>query len=114
MADEHVVELELLEAGPRGLSQLLVALDRVYLPRDASKDGGGVPRAGADLEHAVIRAQSQRFRHQCHDEGLGNRLPLRDRQRAVLVRELRQVGRQETLPRHRPHRSEHCGVANSA
>ncbi len=75
MADEDVVESELLQATPRRLGQLRVALDGVDLARDAREDGRRVARPGADLEHAIVGAEPQRLRHQGHDEGLGDRLP---------------------------------------
>ena len=55
------------------------------------------------------RVRAQGPRHQRDDVGLRDRLPLGDRERGVLVGELRELGREERLARDRPHGLEDGG-----
>ncbi len=102
------------ETPARLFRQRLVALDRIDLPGDARHDRRRVAGPGADFEHPVAGLQRRRVDHQRHDEGLGNRLPVFDRQRRILVGEFAELRRHELLARHRAHRFEHQRVADSA
>ena len=81
---------------------------------NAPEDGGGVPGARSDLEDAILGAELQRRRHEGHDVGLRDGLPLGDRQRGVLIGELGQLRGQERLARHLAHRAEHLRVRDAA
>ena len=95
-----VREAELRQAArPRRVGQLLVPLDGVDLARDPAEDRRGVARAGADLEHAIAGPERERRGHQRDDVRLRDRLPALDRQRRVLVGELRELGGEERLAR---------------
>ena len=98
----------------RALGELGVALDGVDVPGDLGEHGRGIARAGPDLEHVLVALQPERLDHHRDDVRLRDRLARPDRQRAILVGELGQIGRQECLARHRLHRRENGGAANAA
>ena len=110
----HVRIAELPQAPLRRPRELLVALDRIDLGRDAAQHGGRVAGSGADLEHAVARRELERRGHRRDDVRLRDRLPGLDRQRRVLVGELGELGGDERLTRHGPHRGEDRLVAEAA
>jgi hypothetical protein len=103
-----------LEPPARQCGQRGVPLDRADFAGDAREHGGGVARAGADLEHAVAGADPRRLDHARDDVRLRDRLPVRDRQRRVLVGEFAHPGLEERLARHLAHRREHARVAHAA
>ena len=63
------------------LYQLRHDLDTVDLAHELREDCSLVARAAADLEHTIVGLGVQQFRHQRHDERLGDRLSVTDRQR---------------------------------
>jgi hypothetical protein len=71
-------------------------------------------RAGADLEHAILRPDRGGRGHLGDDQRLRDRLTFGDRQRRVLVREFLKALRHEGLARHAPHRVENARVADAA
>ena len=114
MADVNVVEAQVLHSPARQLGQRGVPLDGVNLRGDAGEDGGGIAGAGADLEDAVTRGQLERGGHEGHDIGLGDRLPLFDGKRRVLVGEFGRRSRDKHLPRNLKHGIEHRPVNDPA
>ena len=105
---------ERLEALARLVGKLLVALDGIDLARDAAQHGGGIARAGAHFEHLVAGIELEQLDHAGDDVGLGDGLPRLDRQRRILIGELRQVLRHERLARHLAHGGEHQRVGDAA
>ncbi len=63
-----------------------MTFDGSHLAGEPGKDRGLIPGARANLEHAMLRLRSQQFGHNGHDVRLGDGLPVRDRERAILVR----------------------------
>ena len=81
------------------IGQLSVTLDRIDVVGDDAHDRGRVTRPRAYLQYAVAASDRGRLDHQGYDVGLGDGLPRLDRQRPILVRELREVLGDEALPR---------------
>src|SRR5690606_31244420 len=77
-----------------------MAFNRVDLARKLREHGRGVTRARADFEDAVVGVQLECFGHQSDDVGLRNRLLLVDRERGIVVCELREPRGHESLSRH--------------
>ena len=109
-----VVVPERPEAAARQVDERLVPLHGVDVADDAGQHRGGVPGAGADLEHPGIRPRLDGGDHEGDDIRLRDRLPLLDRQRRVLVGELAQLVGHERLTRHHPHGVEDPFVAHAA
>ena len=74
------------------------------------QDGGLVAASGADLQHPLPAAELQRLRHESHHVRLGNRLPVADGNRVILVGERSASGRDEEMPRHTAHGFEDARV----
>ena len=64
------------------------------------QNGRLVTRAGADLEHGVLRGEVEQVRHQRDDVGLRDRLAMPDGQRMVGVGVPHGAGRDEAVPLH--------------
>jgi hypothetical protein len=69
-----------------------------------------VAEAGADLEHLPAGLDVEQVGHQRHHERLGYGLVAADRQRAVGVGQVLELGRHEVVARHFGHRGEHPAV----
>jgi hypothetical protein len=108
-----VRDAEVGEPIGRDAREILVSLDGVDLAREVGEDGRGIARAGADLQHAIAGTELERRGHQGDDVWLRDRLPLLDRQWAVDVGELLEVGREKGLARHTAHRLQHGRIAHS-
>ena len=66
-----------------------------------------VARAGADLEHLVVRFRARQIGHQRHDVGLRDGLPVADRQAAGSVGISNLVGGNELVAGHPRHDGHH-------
>ena len=62
----------------------------------------------------MLGLQERELQHVRHDVGLGNRLALDRRQRAVGVRARPQRGIEKRVPRHGRHGAEYARIANAA
>ena len=98
----------------RRLGQPGVALDRVHAARQPAQHGGGVARAGAHFQHAIIGADVGGLGHQRHDVGLRHRLACFDRHRRIVVGVAAQVLGHEPLARHLAHGVQHAHVGDAA
>src|SRR5262245_28373612 len=98
---EHrdVAGLRFPQRALRALREGLDPLHREHLSHEPRQEGGLVPRAGADLEHALTTLQVQRLEVPGLREWLGDGLALPDRQRAVLVRPVPYGGGNEEMAR---------------
>ena len=102
------------QALARGPGQGVVALDRVDPGGQPRQHGGGVARARADLQHAILRLDPRRRDHQADDVGLGDRLAGLDRQRGVVIGELAQAFGHEQFARRLAQGLQHALVAHAA
>ena len=102
------------QATPRQLGQRLVSFDGIDVADHPGQHRRCVPRPGADLEHPVVWPRPDGRDHEGHDVWLGDRLAFLDRQRGVVVGELRERLGHERLSRDSPHGVEHPGVAHAA
>jgi hypothetical protein len=116
VAVEHldIAVAQVPEPPARLLGERLVPFDRVDMADHPGQHGRRIPRAGADLEHAILWSRLDGGDHEGNDVGLGNRLTFLDRQRGVLVGELRQAIGQEHLPRDHPHAVEYLLVLHAS
>jgi hypothetical protein len=69
----------------RRISERTMALDGMHAVRNAAHDCGRIPRAGADLQHAIAAAEFGRLDHQCDDVRLRNGLAFANRQRTIVI-----------------------------
>jgi hypothetical protein len=99
-------------AGERG--ELRDPLHGDHLARELVEHRGLVARAGADVEHAFSARELERLADERDDEGLRDRLPVREAEGAVGVGEVAVVRRDEELARDAPHRLEHAWVVDAA
>ena len=113
-ADLHIPEAQPLEIGFGTPGQRLHDLDAVHLRHQARQHGRLVTRARADLQHPIGRLRIQRGRHEGHDVGLGDGLPVADGQGPVLVGQGALGGRHEFVPGHPGHGREHSAVLDAA
>ncbi len=95
-----------VEPLPRTVGERAIALDTDDFARDARKHGGLVARAGADLEHAMDRAQPQLLGHVGDDIGLADGLAAGDRQRLIGISSGPQFRFDEVLARDFVHRAQ--------
>lgn len=110
----HVREALLRERLGRRCRELLDALDRIDLLRDAAEDRRGVSGSGPDLERPFVPPKAERLGHQRDDVRLRDGLPAGDRQRPVVVGDRGEVLRQERLALDAAHRGEHPRVGDPA
>jgi hypothetical protein len=96
----------------RGHRQLRDTLDAEHRGGELGEDCGLVAAARADLQHALGTAQRERLRHEGHHVRLGDRLPVADGKRMILIGGAAAARRDEEMPRHTPHRLEHPGIAD--
>ena len=102
-------------ASSRARASVASSAKRSMLSTSRGEQGehrGRVARAGADLEHALVAGEAEALADRRHHPGLGDRLPVTDRQRRVGVRAAPEPLGDEQLPRHRGHRGEHPVVAD--
>src|SRR5690606_31741099 len=109
-----IVEAISLQACAREFGQRRKPLDREYLGGQPRQYRRTVTRPGADLEHAVAGLDLRRLGHAGHDVRLGNRLPLGDRKRAVLIGEFPEARIDEILAADVAHRFENPLVEDAA
>ena len=98
--ERHVVDARRGERDGGLGAEGVVALDRPHVPGQAGEHGRVIARAGAHVEHAVVRAQLEQLAHPRDDERLGDRLPAADAQRDVVVGVRPQARGHEGLARH--------------
>src|ERR1019366_3103277 len=110
----HVGEPELREPGLRALGQRRNALDRPYGLCETPQDGGGIAGARPHLENALSAFQGERLRGEGDDVWLRDRLPFGDRQRRVVVGELRELLGEERFPRDVPERVHDARIGDPA
>ena len=78
--ESHVGHAQFAQIAPRLGQYGLQSFDGIHLRGKPCQHGGLVAAAGADFKHfRHVGAGQQQFRHACHDERLGNRLPESDR-----------------------------------
>jgi hypothetical protein len=106
-ADLDVTVIEFLQTRFGLAGKFLDDFDAVHLTHKFCQQGGVVTQAGADLQHRVVRFERQQIGHQRGDEGLRDRLVEAERQRRVLVGDMRQRRGHEQMPRHFQHRRQH-------
>ena len=94
--------------------QRAVALDRDHLARQPRQDRGAVARAGADLEHAVLRAAgpARRSSRPC-SEGASVVWPQAMGSATSRQREVDEAARHEAAARHGLEGPQHVGVAQA-
>lgn len=91
-----------------------VPFDGHDLPGEVAQHRGRITRAGADFEHSIGRVDFRRLRHAGDDIGLGDRLPLGDRQRRILIGEFLETLFDESFAWHRLHRLQHARISYAA
>ena len=89
------------------VGERVMTLDRENRLRDPRENCGGVARPRTHFQNAIMWADPRRLDHAGHDIGLGNRLPLTDRQRLVAIGIVGEVRRDESVPRDRLERSQY-------
>jgi len=109
-AQAHVLIAEAVEILPRALGDRGNDLDREHRARDLVEHRRLIARAGSDLEHLLAALQPARLGHERDDVGLGNGLVVPDGQRAVAIRGIAQLLRNEFVPRHGAHGRENQRV----
>ena len=94
VADDHldIVKAERLQPRPRRLGKRAIALDADHLAGEPRQDRRLVARAGADLEHAMLRLHVELLGHVGDDVGLADGLAAGDRQRAIRIGGRRMLG----------------------
>ena len=96
------------------LGELRDPLDRVHLRRELGENGGLVPGAGADVEHALAAGQLQRLADARDHVRLGDRLAPVDRKGGVFVRATPLALANELLAWDGRHCAEHAFVDDVA
>jgi hypothetical protein len=109
-----IVITELAQTGAREIGQGGMALDREDAAGQLTQHGGGVPRPGANLEHAINRTDVGGLGHARHNVRLRHGLAFLDRQRRILVGELLHGVGQEGFARHLLHRRQHSAIGDAA
>ncbi len=112
--DLDIIVAERAQAAPRLLGERAIALDAHHLARQAREHRGLIARAGAYLEHAMMRPQRQLLGHIGHHIGLADGLPAVDRQRVVGIGALGEFRFDELPARHLVHGPQHRLVADAA
>ena len=82
--------------------------------RELGEHGSLIAGAGPDVEDALVAAETEERADRCYDERLRDRLPVPDRQRAVVVGVRAQSLRYEELPRNPAHGREDPLVGDTA
>src|SRR6185295_5956782 len=95
--DVHVLDTERRERALGALGELGADLDGLDAARELAEQRRRVARAGSDLERMIGRGRFERGQHQREHARLADGLALTDREGAVLVREVRELLRHETL-----------------
>ena len=95
-------------------AQRLMALYRKHLVGDLAHDGGGIARAGANLERPVSRTQLRSLDHGRDDIGLGYCLAFADRQRGIFIGEFGHGIVGEAFARHSAHGGNHKFIAHAS
>src|SRR5262249_40873419 len=98
-----IVVAERLQARARGLGERAIALDAHDLAREPREYGSLIARAGADLEHAVVRRDRELLAHIGDHVRLADGLPAVDRQRLVGIGGVGMVWRDAILARDLAH-----------
>ena len=101
-----------LEALPRRPGKLLDDFDCEDVRRQVSEDRRLIAGAAADLQDLPGGWQLQMLGHQRDDVRLGDRLPVADRKRRVVIGLVADRRRNERVPRDREHRVEHARVGD--
>jgi hypothetical protein len=107
---------DVIDPGERGagrLGDVGETLDAEHLAREPREQRGLPAVAGADLEHALVAGQRERFDHPRDERGLRYHLPVGDRDRRVQVRPFRPVRGHEVWARHGRDRGQHALVFDS-
>jgi hypothetical protein len=89
-------------------------LDGVDVRAEPRGYGRLVARARTELVHSVGGLEMEGIGHGCHDEGLRDRLPLADRQRAIGIRFALHGRRNETVARDRAQRLEKARIGDAS
>ena len=97
-----ILVADFVDHGRRPLRERPVDLDRVDLLDELTEDRRLVARPGADLVDHVRRLGGEDLGHEGDVVGRGDRLPLADRDRLVVVGHPAGVGGEELVPGHRP------------
>src|SRR5208282_224942 len=105
-----VLIAEALEARARRLEELFDDLDAVYPGRELREYRGLVAEPRADFEHLVAWLDLEEIGHECHDEGLGDRLAVADREWRIRIGVFTQLRWHEIVPRHAAEGVEHRPV----
>jgi len=113
-AEVHILVAEAGQVALRAVGQLRDDFNRADFGRQFGEHGRLVTRSGADLEHATLRGEAGELGHERHDVRLGNRLPLPDGERTIIIGEAAGRLRDELMPRRFAHSLQHRGRAYAA
>ena len=90
-----------------------MALDTDHIACELGKHRGLITGSGADLEHMVVGSDLEELGHAGHDEGLRDRLALRDAEGVVTVRDVLILFAHESLARDSGHRRDDALVPDA-
>ena len=88
-------------------------LNADHIARELGEHRGLITGAGADLEHMVVGSDLEELGHAGHDEGLRDRLALRDAEGVVTVRDVLILAAHESLARNSGHRRNDALVSDA-